>query len=347
MAGKDDDDFFFRDRYFPPSVPRKVKGGIKARSGRGAFGRSWWAKRWIAVLEGFHIGARLGRGKSYARKGQVLSINVEKGEVTAEVQGSRPKPYHVRIGVRTLTAAQWGKVARRLSAEPVFAAGLLAGEVPEDIESVFLRSGVPLFPEQYKDLTTSCSCPDWSNPCKHIAAVYYLLGEEFDRDPFLLIRLRGMNREEFVGLLTQGSARTQGEPESLAEPKPRAGRRSRAGPRSREGSTSEASPAEPLPTDAASFWHGRDLPDGLFGEVRTPPVPAATLKRLGGFPFWRGDAPLQETLEPLYPVAARRGLEVFLRVSLVDGGPGHPLNWKTKTTSKDGQSHGSSVAQER
>ncbi|MHB8758390.1 MAG: SWIM zinc finger family protein [Bacillota bacterium] len=313
MAGYDDDDFYFRDRYFPPPVPRVVRGGIKARSGRGAFGQSWWAKRWIAVLEGFHIGARLGRGKSYARKGQVLSINVEKGEVTAEVQGSRPKPYHVRIAVKTLTATQWGKVARRLSAEPIHAAGLLAGAMPQDIESVFLRSGVPLFPERYEDLTTSCSCPDWSNPCKHIAAVYYLLGEEFDRDPFLLFKLRGMDREEFVGLLTQTPPRPRKEPKTQGKP------RSRATPWSR---AAEAAPVGPLPTDAASFWHGRDLPDGLFGEVQTPPVPAATLKRLGSFPFWRGDVSLQETLEPLYPAAARGGLEVFLRVSLVGGGAG-------------------------
>lgn len=283
MAGHNDD-YFYRP-YFPPSVPRKVKGGIKARSGRGTVGKRWWTKRWLAVLEGFHIGARLGRGKTYARKGQVLSIDVEKGEVTAEVQGSRPKPYHVRIGLKPLTAAQWGKVARRLSEAPIHAASLLAGAMPEDIESVFRQSGVPLFPERHEDLKTSCSCPDWSNPCKHIAAVYYLLGEEFDRDPFLLFKLRGMTREEFIGLLTESSPARPSDP---------------------------ALPVEPLPTGGAPFWHGRDLPDGIFGEVRTPPLPASMLKRLGRFPFWRGDAPLSDTLEPVYPAASRRGLEVFI-----------------------------------
>ena len=76
---------------FPPaSRPRAVKGGIKATSQRGGFGQSWWARRWIQVLESFHIGSRLQRGRSYARKGQVASIEVKKGLVEASVQGSRP-----------------------------------------------------------------------------------------------------------------------------------------------------------------------------------------------------------------------------------------------------------------
>src|SRR6516162_6165467 len=99
---------WYRD-YFPPSRPRAAKGGIKAQSNRGQFGATWWAKRWIAVLESFQIGARLGRGRSYARSGQVLNINVDEGEITARVQGSRPKPYDVRIGVKKLTAAEWKK----------------------------------------------------------------------------------------------------------------------------------------------------------------------------------------------------------------------------------------------
>ena len=85
--------------YFQPSRPKAVKGGIKAQSKRGGFGESWWAKRWIAVLESFNIGARLGRGRSYARNGQVLSINIEKGVVKAKVQGSRTKPYEITINV--------------------------------------------------------------------------------------------------------------------------------------------------------------------------------------------------------------------------------------------------------
>ncbi len=190
------------DSYFQPSRPRAAKGGIKAQSKRGSFGQNWWAKRWIAVLESFDIGARLGRGRTYARQGQVLSINVGKGLVEAKVQGSRSTPYSITIKVRGLDNAEWKRLAREISSQAIFAAKLLAGEMPQDIEQAFEKAGLSLFPKKSGDLETNCSCPDWSNPCKHIAAVYYLLGEEFDRDPFLLFKLRGMNREEFIGLLS-------------------------------------------------------------------------------------------------------------------------------------------------
>src|SRR5262249_28452892 len=148
----------------------QARGGIKAQSQRGAFGTSWWARRWLDVLEGFDLGARLGRGRSYARRGQVLSIDVAPGEVRSRVQGSRPKPYDVRIGVKQLTARQWDKVVAALSKQALFTAKLLAGEMPQDVEEVFRAAGLSLFPEEGGDLTTSCSCPDWSNPCKHVAA---------------------------------------------------------------------------------------------------------------------------------------------------------------------------------
>ena len=186
---------------FKPSRPRQAKGGIKAQSGRGGFGRNWWARRWIEVLEGFDLGARLGRGRSYARQGQVLSIDVEMGAVTARVQGSRAQPYRVHVNVKTLGDSDWEKLSAALLERPVFAAKLLAGQMPEDIEDVFNDAGLSLFPSRSGDLETGCSCPDWSNPCKHVAAVYLLLGEEFDRDPFLVFKLRGLGRERLVGLV--------------------------------------------------------------------------------------------------------------------------------------------------
>ena len=191
-----DDDFSF-----PPSIPQSVKGGIKAQSKQGAFGKSWWAKRWIQVLEGFNIGARLSRGRSYARKGQVTAITIDKGQIIGMVQGSRPKPYNVTITVKGISPAGWKKLIKVFSGQALFAAKLLAGQMPQDIEKAFKDVKLSLFPSQLKDLHTDCSCPDWSNPCKHIAAVYYLLGEEFDRDPFLLFKLRGLSREELVRLL--------------------------------------------------------------------------------------------------------------------------------------------------
>ena len=139
--------WYYRE-YYTPAVPRKVNGGIKAHTKRGNFGQSWWAKRWIAVLESFNIGARLGRGRSYARRGQVLDVDIDKGRVTAKVQGSRPKPYSVAIEVKTLSAAEWKKLAKTLSGQALFAAKLLAGEMPEDIEKAFTDTGLSLFPEK-------------------------------------------------------------------------------------------------------------------------------------------------------------------------------------------------------
>lgn len=275
----------YYDRYFPPSRPRAAKGGIRAQSKKGGFGESWWAKRWITVLEGFHIGARLQRGRSYARAGQVLSIEVGKGRITAKVQGSRPKPYAVTIQVKTLNSPTWEKVAKSVAGQAVFASKLLSGEMPIEVEDVLRAAGVSLFPERYKDLETECSCPDWSNPCKHIAAVYYLMGEEFDRDPFLIFRMRGMDRDEFMEVL--------GEPGAGEQP---------------EAAT--AATAEPLLPEPSAFWTSRvPLPEDLLGETPDPngaPGGAALTRRLGKFPFWRGATSLPDYLADSYNAAAAR-----------------------------------------
>ncbi len=285
--------------YFPPSQPRAAKVGIKAQSKRGAFGESWWAKRWIAVLESFNIGARLGRGRSYARRGQVISITIDKSLVKAMVQGSRPKPYGVTIRVKTLSGASWKKLARTLSHQAIFAAKLLAGEMPQDIERAFKDAGLSLFPEKLKELDTDCTCPDWSNPCKHIAAVYYLLGEEFDHDPFLILKLRGMNREEIVRLVGGTSRKTTS-------------RNIRGKSTISETAEEVSLPLEPLDSDVSAFWDGSSLPDDLFAEVRIPPVTAALPKRLGSFPFWRGEQRFLDAIDPIYIQASPRGMDLFL-----------------------------------
>ena len=282
-------------RYFPPSIPREAKGGIRAQSKRGSFGQSWWARRWIAVLEGFHIGARLNRGRSYARRGQVLSISIDKGLVRAEVQGSRPRPYEVAIRVKKLTTQSWNKVAKALSQQAIFAAKLLSGEMPQDIEKAFEQVGSTLFPEKLHDLVTDCSCPDWSNPCKHTAAVFYLLGEEFDRDPFLIFKMRGMSREELIARLGPSKQEMGGIKASSA------------------ASTHQAeTPSEPLNAGPSRFWASSRISDDFYGEVRSPAVAAALPKRLGSFPFWRGKVRFLDAIEPVYATASERGMGLFL-----------------------------------
>src|SRR5438128_9744848 len=107
----------------------------------------------------------------------------------------------------------------------MYAAKLTSGEMPNDIETVFRSASLSLFPEKRKDLKTDCSCPDWSNPCKHVAAVYYLLGEEFDRDPFLIFKMRGLARDELVGLLGKPAAKAAAPECGPAEPLPAAATR--------------------------------------------------------------------------------------------------------------------------
>jgi len=260
---------------YPTSRPREAKGGIKAQSQRGAFGQQWWAKRWIGVLESFNIGARLSRGRSYARGGQVLKIEIGKGAVQAAVQGSRPTPYQVAIRLKPLPAGDWDKVAKVVSSRVIFASKLLAGEMPQELEEAFGEAGVALFPQRFADLTMDCSCPDWSNPCKHTAAVFYLIGEEFDRDPFLILRLRGMDREEFLKLLGPVAAPAP-EPESAAPP-------------------------EPLPGGYSGYW-------AAFAAPAVPPLEpaenAVLARRLGSLPFWRGHRPLVEFLDGVHQAAA-------------------------------------------
>ncbi len=241
--------------------PIRVDGGIKARSKRGAIGEQWWSRRFIAVLESYGMSGRLARGRSYARAGQVLDFELAQGKVTAQVQGSRPRPYQVRIGVLPLTTAQWRRVQERLASQALFRAKLLAGEMPHEIEEVFDDCGTPLFPRSASDLDMHCSCPDWGVPCKHLAAVCYVLAEEFDRDPFAMLAWRGRGRAELLAALRQLQA---------AAPVRAAARipRTRPVPRSRPGGR---------PASSAGQAAGR-VPGGVL-VPRPEPGPAPGARR--------------------------------------------------------------------
>lgn len=196
----------YNDIYFKPTKPKEAKDGIKARNQRGAFAKSWWAQRWIVALERLVDAGRLSRGRSYARKGQVLSIEETRDGIAARVQGSRSTPYKIKIQIAPLSDSQWDKVIDALAEQAIFSAQLLAGEMPYEIEAAFDAAKVSLFPSRHDDLKTDCSCPDYSNPCKHIAATHYILGERFDEDPFLIFRLRGRTQEQVMAALRQRRA---------------------------------------------------------------------------------------------------------------------------------------------
>jgi len=265
--------------YYPPSTPKPVKDGVKARSRRGAIGEKWWSQRFIQVLEESGSASRLQRGKRYARKGQVIGIEIRGGEVQAKVQGSAAKPYQVTIHLKPLSDATWEKVFDLMAGQAIFAAQLLSGVVPPEIEEVFTEAGVPLFPASGKDIRTDCTCPDWGNPCKHIAAVYYLLAEQFDKDPFLIFALRGRDREEVMEALRERRA-------AAVEP--------------------AAATEEEVSPGADRFWEGDDTLAG-FGISITGSASGKgeALKMLGDAPFQVRGESLSAILAPVYPAAER------------------------------------------
>ena len=248
--------------YFKPTRAKEVKDGIKARSKRGAFAQSWWAKRWIYALERLVDKGRLTRGRSYARKGQVISIDEKKGGIEAKVQGSRRTPYKVSIKITPLSNSQWEEVIDILAEQAIFTAQLLAGEMPQDIEEAFTEAGANLFPEKSGDLQTDCSCPDWANPCKHVAAAHYILGERFDEDPFLLFRLRGRTQEQVISALRE---RRAGEDDFAEEEIPE--------------------PILPLDECVTNFWTLGAPLDTFSVRIQNPAITMPLLKRLGDAKF--------------------------------------------------------------
>lgn len=289
--------------YYEKTSPKEVKNGLKAKSKRGSIGETWWSKRWVGVLESFNLGARLTRGRSYARKGQVISIDVKPGAVQARVQGSFTEPYDVSIKLSPLSSKEWEKAIAAMASKAVFSARLLSGEMPQNIEEAFSDSGISLFPKKKADLKTDCSCPDWSNPCKHIAAVYYLLAEQFDSDPFLIFKLRGRSKEDIVEALR--SLRSAGAEEESE--------RSRS-PDSISVSLNEDK-ARPLEECLDCFWKKGIELDLLEINPKSPQVENAVLKRLGDAPILIGQANLAFFLKKAYVIAGQAALQKVARGS--------------------------------
>jgi uncharacterized Zn finger protein len=187
-----------KGEFYEAGRPIEVDGGIAVRAKRGKIGEQWWSRRFVDVLEQICDGGRLARGRAYARKGQVMDFALTPGKVTARVQGSRPRPYEVTIGIAAFDRTQWTGLTEALGGRALYRAALLAGDMPHEIVDLFDEHGLPLFPSE---LDIRCSCPDWSVPCKHGSAVLYVLAEAFDDDPFLVLAWRGRNRDELLDAL--------------------------------------------------------------------------------------------------------------------------------------------------
>jgi uncharacterized Zn finger protein len=276
---------------YAPSKPIEVEGGIKAKSKRGSIGDTWWSKRWVSVLESFGWSNRLDRGRRYARKGQVLDFELSTGKVEATVQGSVRKPYFVTIEIKPIAEGAWDHVIEEMSQKAIFAAKLLAGEMPDDIEGAFEAAGVSLFPEKSKDIKTHCSCPDSANPCKHIAALYYILAEDFDRDPFMIFELRGRTKDDITAALRKQRTvddESQPEPEAL-----------KAG---------EDDEQEEAALSMDDFWEAGES-ESFSVNISPPDVSAAVIKRLGTPQFWDSKEDFVEKMGGYYEEISRRAIE--------------------------------------
>ncbi len=187
-------------KHYPVRIPRYA-AGIRAQESRSGGARTWWARRWLEVLERMGLGARLGRGKHYAVSGQVTGMRIEGPHVEAQVVGTRQDPYRVTIDFRVPEGAAREAIVSRIKGEPMLAARLIADDMPTEVEQAFRDCGLDFFPggklaPGVYDMTTACSCPDYANPCKHVSAVLLILGEEIARRPMTLLELRGIGEEE-------------------------------------------------------------------------------------------------------------------------------------------------------
>jgi uncharacterized Zn finger protein len=281
--------------YYPQKPPRPVKNGIKAKSKRGDIGETWWSQRWVSILKSFHMGARLTRGKSYARKGQVAAIDIQKGVVTAKVQGTRKRPYSVTIELPLLSDDEWDKVTDAMASQALFAAKLLSGEMPKNIEEAFYQVDISLFPAAREELNTECSCPDWANPCKHIAAVYFLLAEQFDEDPFLIFTLRGRTKEEIIRILREKRARALPEEDTVV--------------------SKVTGDINPLEDCLDTFWEAGEKLDSFVTNPAAPEVENVILKRLGEAPFTVRGKNVAFLLSKVYSIVSAAALRKALEES--------------------------------
>ena len=269
--------------------------GINTSLGDDGLGQQpWWVEQWMELINSYRFKKRLERAWAYAREGHVTSIRFEGRRVHARVQGTGEDPYKVKLWLDVLSDEDWGYVLEALTQKARWSAQLLAGSMPSDIERAFAASGRRLFPFKLQEVRSECSCPDKANPCKHISAVYFLMGERFSEDPFVLFQLRGRTRAKLL--------------EDLAEHRLQAlNTRLASDELDSEGSTKEATtptadtppPPHPAVLDPTLWWRYDASLDGDL-VVITPAMEGDTGLDAAG------DLPLAE--EPRFPEARPRFL---------------------------------------
>jgi uncharacterized Zn finger protein len=282
--------------------------------------REWWVDRWLELLDSYRFKKRLERGRNYAREGNVLSIDLVDNEVLASVQGSEAQPYQVRLSLEpfkdenrerglkmmsqpSFSEEDWDCVIKTMSEKAIFTARLLAGEMPKDIERVFTTNGLSLFPYSLTDVRSRCSCPDKANPCKHIAAVYYQLGDRFSEDPFLIFRLRGRSREQILSSLRQ--LRSKASHKKFSAKK--------ADTKNNLETVTKAEKAESSTTNLQSFWQYDEPLDSSLVAIVPPTDNKTVLDILGNIPLIAADAEVvRQYLDRVYQDTSQKALMAAL-----------------------------------
>jgi uncharacterized Zn finger protein len=248
----------------------------------------WWLQQWLELINSYRFKKRLERARNYARQGNVLSIEFQEGKAIARVQGTEAEPYQVSLWLDPLTDEDWGYVIETLSQRAIFSAKLLAGEMPKNIEEVFAANGLRLFPFTLDEVRSRCSCPDKANPCKHIAAVYYLLGDRFSEDPFILLQLRGRTKEQILAALRQQREISTREADT--------------GDRSNAVAQKSPNMARQTRLNLNQFWDYEDALDSSLVVIAPSPSSETVLEVLGPIPLQPSAAgrAVMETLNGLY-----------------------------------------------
>ncbi len=171
--------------------------------GRKKYGKTWWGNAWVEALEKIDCDTnRLPRGRSYASGDKVSHIEITtKGNIKAKVKGTRPRPYKIEIGLKKFCKEEVEIIKELIENNPLLASELSMGKLPESLLELLKEQEVYLLPVSWSDIATQCSCPDWANPCKHLAAVYYILANEIDKDPYILFKLRNIHKEDLLDKL--------------------------------------------------------------------------------------------------------------------------------------------------
>ena len=157
------------------------------------FGKTYWGEQFLNALQHIDYSNRLPRGRSYASNGSVKSIDIDKNRIKAKVKGSRPSPYKIDIVVPEFTENQKKQLLSIIQNNTSILANLLNRQLPTDLLKIATEHGIQIFPKKWSDFNMQCSCPDWAVPCKHLAAVIYIIANEIDLNPFKVLELHGLD----------------------------------------------------------------------------------------------------------------------------------------------------------